>query len=98
MNDEHLTPIRELRKNFIKLLNSGNISENDLIEIKNDIDDINWKINKNMEFNNRNDFKKQKYIDSKLLPAVLLFATTYSMQLSEEYDSIYSLSDPSDGI
>ena len=97
--NQHNTPINELKKNYHKMLNCDIVSKEDIEEIKNDIDDITWKIQQKIKNNPNNcDYeRKQKYIESKLIPTMLLFATTYSAQLEDEYESIHSLSELSDG-
>ena len=97
---QHELPIKELKKNYLKLLSKINNKDNSFIldSIKNDIDIVSFNI-KN-ELNNLDQdypLSKQEYIDIRLQPAVLLFAITYSAHLAEEYDSTQSLSEPSDG-
>ena len=102
MTEDHHLPIKELKKNFSKLISLPNTQTETISIIKDNIDTLTWDIQEKINENGENktsekDIRKQEYIDSRLLPATILFATIYSLQLSDEYDSIYSLSDPSDG-
>ena len=98
--NNHTIPITELKKSYSKLLSTIEQKNNSFVleSIKNDIDYLTFKIKKEIYDIENNDYPltKQEYIDTKLQPAVLLFAITYSSHLSDEYDSNHSLSELSE--
>lgn len=99
MTNQHNIPITELKKKFNKLI-SLNTDLKIIEKIKKDINDLTFDIDSILNHNvqcTQYETEKQNYIDSKLQPMVLAFAVTYSLQLAEEYDSIHSLSETSDG-